>query len=784
VIAVETPSAGVFQFGPFRVNPESGELLKNGERVRLQDQPFRLLVILLENAGQVVSREELRNRIWPDNTYVDFDSSLRVAVRKLREALADDADSPVYVETIPKRGYRFLFPVTRPVSVQETLTDTETIPTVVRAEGANAGANSSTWVWILVAVLMIGAVTSATFIHSPRKFAGSDTAVLADFANSTGDPVFDGTLRQGLEVQLEQSPYLSLVSEERIQRALQLMGQAPDVRLTPSIAREVCERTGAAAVLEGSIAGLGSQYVLGLRARDCRTGEVLDEEQARAGKKEEVLGALDRIANRFRTRVGESLAMVEKHNTPLAEATTPSLEALKAYSMGTRINATQGEAAAVPLFKRALELDPQFALAHAALGVMYGTLGETELATEETSRAYALRDRASDNEKFFITGYYEGRTTGNQEKAQQTCREWVETYPHDIFPHSFLAGFVYPVLGEFNQAVDESEKMVQMNPAHAFGYVALASNDLGLNRVADAEKATAMAAAHGIDVPLLSVMRYDTAFLKGDKAAMDREEVAAQEKPETEEWISQNKAFALAYTGRLQDALKASHRASELAAQRSTLQDDVALFQTAPALWEGFFGLSSAAKQSADAALKASNGREVEYGVALALAMAGDSATAQGLADELERRYPEDTSVRFSYLPTIRGVLALNRGEPSKAIEVLQTATPYELGTPRSCLQGFFGALYPVYVRGEAYLSERKGAEAAAEFQKILEHRGRVLSDPIGALANLQLARAYVLMGDKAKAKAAYERFLSLWKDADPAIPVLKRAQGEYRKLG
>ena len=638
--------------------------------------------------------------------------------------------------------------------------------------------------WILVAALVIGAVTSATFIHGPRKFAGSDTAVLADFANSTGDPVFDGTLRQGLEVQLEQSPYLSLVSDERIQRTLQLMGQGPDVRLTPALAREVCERTGAAAVLEGSIAGLGSQYVLGLRARDCRTGELLDEEQARAGKKEEVLGALDRIASRFRARVGESLATVEKHNTPLVEATTPSLEALKAYSMGMRINAAQGEAAAVPLFKRAVELDPQFALAHAALGIMYGTVGETALAAAESSRAYALRDHASDNEKFFITAYYEGRTTGNQEKALQTCKEWAETYPHDFFPHSFLAGFVYPVLGEFNQAVDESEKMVQINPAHAFGYVALASNDLGLNRVAEAEKATAMAAAHGIDVPLLGVMRYDIAFLRGDAAAMDREEVAARGKPDSEEWISQNKAFVLAYRGRLQEALKASDRASEIAGRGSTLQDDVALFETAPALWEGFFGLSSAAKQSAHVALKSSNGREVEYGAALALAMAGELDEAQKLADDLTKRFPEDTSVQFSYLPTVRGVLALNHGDAPRAIEALQHAAPYELGTPRSCLQGFYGALYPVYVRGEAYLAELKGAEAAAEFQKILDHRGTVVNDPIGALAKLQLARAYVLTGDKARAKAAYAGFLELWKDADPGIPVLKRAREEYRKLG
>jgi DNA-binding winged helix-turn-helix (wHTH) protein/tetratricopeptide (TPR) repeat protein len=784
-VAVETSSAGTYQFGSFQVNPASGELLKRGERVRLQDQPFRLLVILLENAGQVVTREELRNRVWPDNTYVDFDSSLRVAVRKLREALGDDADKPVYVETIPKRGYRFLFPVTRVAGVPEAPTETEAVPAGVAPKNATTkpGSNTATWVWILIAVLVVGAVSSATFIHAPRTFAGSDAAVLADFQNSTGDQVFDGTLREGLEVQLEQSPYLSLVSDQRIQQTLKLMGQPAGARLTPELAREVCERTGAGAVLEGSIAGMGSQYVLGLRARDCRTGEVLDREQVQAAKKEDVLSALDRVAKRFRTRVGESLATVEKHDTPLVEATTPSLEALKAYSMGMRINAAQGEAAAVPFFKRAVELDPQFALAHAALGIMYGTLGETDLAGEETSRAYALRDRASDKEKFFITGYYEGRTTGNQIKALQISKEWAETYPHDMFPHTFLAGFVYPVLGDFNQAVDESENVIRINPAHAFGYITLASNNLCRNRVADAEKATKMAAAHGIDVPLLAVMRYQVAFLKGDAPAMDREEAGAQEKPETEEWISLSRAFALAYTGRLQDALKAAQRAEELAGQRSSLKDDVALFETAPALWEGFLGLSSAAKQSAHVARESSNGREVEYGAALALALAGDSVESEKLTDDLAKRFPEDTSVQFSYLPTVRGVLALNHGDAPRAIEALLHAAPYELGTPRSCLQGFYGALYPVYIRGEAYLAERKGAEAAAEFQKILDHRGTVVSDPIGALAKLQLARAYALMGDKTKAKAAYASFLDSWKSADPGIPVLKQAQKEYRML-
>jgi DNA-binding winged helix-turn-helix (wHTH) protein/tetratricopeptide (TPR) repeat protein len=781
---VDTSSVSSYQFGPYVVNPASGELLKMGERVRLQDQPFRLLVILLENAGHVVTRDEIRNRIWSENTYVDFDSSLRVAVRKLREALADGADSPVYIETIPKRGYRFLIPVIAEKGVQEPAA-----PAAVGRSPETAGGKivesadrSSGWVWILAALLALGTVTSATFIHAPRKFAGGDSVVLADFVNSTGDPVFDGTLRQGMSVQLEQSPYLNLVSDEHVRQTLQLMGRPPGIRLIADVAREVCERSAAKAVLEGSIARLGSRYVLGLRARDCRTGDVLDEEQVEAARKEDVLGALDRIATRFRTRVGESLAMVEKHDTPLAEATTPSLEALKAYTTGFQVLATQGDAAAIPFFKRATALDPQFAAAYAALGLMYGSTGESDLAAASTSKAYSLRERASDRERFFITAYYEGRTTGNQEKAQQTCREWAQTYPSDLLPHSFLSGFIDPVLGEFEAAVEESERTIQLNPDHGVGYFNLGYNSLGLNRTQEAEAAARRAADRKIEVPYLATLRYDIDFLKGDKAAMDREASRSRETPGAEEWVTQREAFALAYSGRLQEALKSARRASDLAAQKSH-PENVALFDTPPALWEALFGEASAAKQSAKAALTSSKDREVEYGAALAFALAGDPATAQRLADELAVSFPEDTSVQFSYLPTVRGVLALDRGEAPRAIEALQASAPDELGTPRSWLQGFFGALYPVYVRGEAYLAEHKGTEAAVEFQKIISHRGIVISDPIGALANLELGRAYASMGDKQKAKAAYESFLNLWKDADPDIPILKQARAEYRRL-
>src|ERR1700692_1219061 len=337
-----------------------------------------------------------------------------------------------------------------------------------------------------VLVLTIGGYF---YLHRVPRLSDKDTIVLADFTNTTGDPVFDGTLRQGLTVQLEQSPFLSLISGQRILHTLSLMGQASDARLTPELAHEVCERTASAAVLDGSIANLGSQYVLGLRAKNCRTGDVLDEEQVEVARKEDVLNALTQIASKFRTRVGESLVTVEKHDTPLAEATTPSLEALKAYSMGWKVVASPGGDAAVPFFKHAVEIDPKFAIAYASLVLMYGSMGETELGTENTRKAYELRDRASDNEKFFITSYYDGRATGNQKKAQQTCEAWARAYPREFWPHSFLSGFIYPVLGEYEKAAEEAQKTIELAPDFGVGYVLLGYNSLNLNRLGEAENA-------------------------------------------------------------------------------------------------------------------------------------------------------------------------------------------------------------------------------------------------------------------------------------------------------
>ena len=640
------------------------------------------------------------------------------------------------------------------------------------------------WTLPALACLVMIALASGVYLHSHRAhvLTEKDTIVLADFANTTGDAVFDGTVRQGMAVQLEQSPFLSVIADERMQRVLRLMGQPPDARLTPEIARDVCERTGSAAVLDGTITSLGSRYVLGLRARDCRTGNVLVEEQVQAAKKEGVLNALGEIASKFRSRVGESLTTVQKHNTPLAEATTSSLEALKSYSAGWTISASKGTGAAIPFFKRAIDLDPKFASAYAALGLMYGDGGESALAAENTSRAYELRERASDGEKFFITAYYDGRVTGNLEKAEQTCELWAQTYPRVSLPHGFLAGFIDPASGRYEKSIEESQKVIEIDPDAVFAYDILASDYLALERMEEAEKAMNMVAARKLESPQFIARRYDMAFLKGDSAGMEREVSLARAEPGGEGRIANHEAFALAYTGHLQQARQKSRSAMEVAEQAAH-RERAGIFEAGAALRDAFFGNAAAARVSAKAALQLSNDREVEYGAGLALAISGDSSLSLTLAEDLGKSFPEDTSVRFSYLPALQAMLVLNQGKPTKALELLQAAAPYELGSHRSSFVGLFGNLYPTYVRGEAYLAAHRGVEAAAEFRKILEHRGIVSSDPIGVLAFLQLARAYVMSGDRTHAKSAYEDFLKLWKDADPDIPILKQAKAEYATM-
>lgn len=802
-------SATVFRFGDFVLDLRARTLHKRGVRLRVHYQPFEVLLLFLERPGEVVTREDLQQRLWPADTFVDFENGLNAAIKKLRQALGDSTEAPRYIETVPRIGYRFIAPVDAPgaelrESSPEVAARIVPAPAVARSAAVEAlpGQRSrgslaprrtrSYKVQVFFgggALVLLALITLIGYewhrvapASTARPLTEKDTIVLADFANTTGDSVFDETLRQGMAVELEQSPFLSLISEERIQHVLRLMGQSPGTRLTPEIARELCDRTGSAVVLDGSIARLGSQYVLGLRATNCTTGDILDEEQAQAARKEQVLAALSQIASKFRTRVGESLATVEKHNTPLAEATTPSLAALKSYSTALKVLFSTGSAAALPLFQRATEIDPQFAAAHAYLGRMYDDLGETALSAESTDKAYQLRERASDAEKFFITASYDMQVTGDMEKAEQTCESWIQSYPREMIPHSFLSGIIVPALGAYERGVEEGKQTIQLDPDFAIGYSVLAFSYEYLGRVGDAENVLQKASERKLEIPDFLIQRYDIAFLKGDPAGMQREVALARGKSGVQDWVSNHQAFALAYLGRLQEARDASRTAVNFAQQEGQ-RERASLYEAGAALRESFFGNAAEARQHANAALRLSQARDTVYGAAVALALAGDLSKAHQLAQELEKRYSANTSVQFSYLPTLRALSELNRGEASRAIESLQTSAPNELGAPSSSFSGFFGALYPVYVRGLAYLAKHQDASAALEFQKILDHRGIVVSDPIGALAYLQLGRAFAQSGDKAKATSAYQDFLTLWKNADRNIPALKQAKEEYARL-
>ena len=617
---------------------------------------------------------------------------------------------------------------------------------------------------------------------TPAKLTSKDTIVLADFTNRTSDLVFDETLRQGLVVQLEQSPFLSLVSDQRIRKTLLLMNLPADARLTPDIAQEIGVRTGSAAVVEGSIATLGSQYVLGLRASNCITGDILANEQVQAARKEDVLGALSQIARRFRTRVGESLATIEKHSAPLEEATTPSLEALKAYSAAWKATNSSGWVRGLPLYQRAVAIDPDFALGHAMVGFGYSVIGESALGRQSTLKAYQLRDRANDVERFLIETLYERDVTGNLEREQRTLETWAESYPRDPRPHGLISGFALTSTGKYELAIAEADKAIALDPDLTPAYINRAINQIFLNRLDDALLTVRRATERKLESPeWFFVVPYFVAFLKGNDDELRRTATMARQ-ISLEDVISHLEALALARSGRLRDARRMSAVSVEVA-KRSGRRERAGLFEAATAVWEAFYGNAAAAGQSAIKALELGRGREVDYAAAFALALSGDLPQSRALAEDLAREFPEDTSVQFMYLPTLRALFSLDTHDAPAAIQALETASLYDLALGGVGFTGRFGGLYSIYVRGQAYLAAHQPAQAAAEFQRILDHRSIVLVDPMDALARLQLGRALAASGNAAEAKSVYSDLFALWKNADPDVGVLKEARAEYDSL-
>jgi tetratricopeptide (TPR) repeat protein/predicted Ser/Thr protein kinase len=653
--------------------------------------------------------------------------------------------------------------------------------TVAAAEAALKPARKSTrWAVAVTAILVIGLTVGRWLFFSRKAHAltDKDTIVLADFTNRTEDPVFDDTLKQALAVDLGQSPFLNILSEDKVRQTLQQMTRSPTERLTQDLAREVCQRAGSRAYLAGSIAALGTQYVIGLEALNCASGDVLAREQVTAAGKEQVLPSLGQAAAKLRSEVGESLGSVQKFDVPLEQGTTNSLEALKNLALGTKTQGERGAAEAIPFYKRAIELDPNFAVAYASLGGSYHNLGEPSLAAENTRKAYELRERVTERERFYITSRYYEYVIGDLEKARQSYELWAQTYPRDVVPAGNL-NVIYDYLGQYDKALAQSRESYRLVP-DGLSYSNLVNAYLFLNRLEEARTTAEEAQAKNLDSPYLRINLYALAFLQNDAAGMAQQVAWAAGKSGVEDALLEGEADTAAYSGRLAKA-RGFSRQAVASAERAEEKETAAGYEADAAVREALFGNEAEARQRVAAVLALSTGRDVKYGAALALALAGDAHRAQALADDLGKRFPEDTIVQFNYRPTIHAQFALDRNDTSRAIEALQAATPYELGLPGT--GSFTPGLYPVYVRGDAYLAGHQGIEAAAEFQKILGNRGVVQNESIGVLSHLGLARAYAMQGDTAKAKAAYQDFLTLWKDADPDIPVLIAAKSEYAKL-
>jgi DNA-binding winged helix-turn-helix (wHTH) protein/tetratricopeptide (TPR) repeat protein len=765
------------RFGSFEVDLQGGKLTKTGGQIRLQEQPFRILALLLEHPGELVTREEIRQRLWSDNTFVEFDAALNTAVRKLREALNDSADNPRFVETVPRRGYRFVAPVASPLEPQAVAP----IRSRVRRHP---------YLWLAATLIVAGTVIGGLWhLHRPGpRIAPEDTIVLADFANSTGDAVFDDTLKTALAVSLRQSPFLNVLPDSKVASTLRQMTRPASTKLTSDVARELCQRSGSKAYIAGAIGSLGSEYVLALKAVNCQSGDTLAQEQVTAAAKEKVLDALGEAAAKLRGELGESLATVRKFDIPLAQATTSSLEALKVYSLGLKAFEQGGSSAALPYDQRAIQLDPSFALGYDELGLDYYNLSEAGRAREYFGKAFQLREHASEWERLAIAADYYLNATGELDKAAQTYQEWIKSYPRNHEAYSSL-GVVYATQGKYEKADEITEQALRLSPTLS-SYGNTASYALASHRFDEARRITQEAQTLRMDVFLFHSLLYALAFLGSDSGAMAEQQQWFAGKPE------ENFGLALAsdteaYGGHLRKAKELTKRAVD-SAIRADSKESGAIWQANAAIQQAAYGNGAEARQTAAAALKlapASQGAEAE--VALAFAMAGDTTRAESLAQDLGKRFPLDTQMHSLWLPAIQAQLALNRKNPASALNALQASTHIELG--QILFVANVSCLYHVYVRGEAYLAAGQGSAAATEFQKILDHSGIVWNCWTGSLAHLGVARSNALQARtsqgadadaaRARALAAYKDFLTLWKDADPDIPILKEAKAEYAKL-
>jgi DNA-binding winged helix-turn-helix (wHTH) protein/tetratricopeptide (TPR) repeat protein len=783
----------LYEFGPFQVDPAHDRLLRSGQPIPLTSKAFQTLLLLVENSEQVMSKEQLMRTLWPD-TFVE-ESNLTKHVSMVRKALGQTAQDRGYIVTVPGVGYRFAEAVK---VVNGNGSEPTVAPVPTPPDAPLAKAPPLRWPRIAIAIAVLSAIVAVVFglyphPHPAERLTEKDTVLLIDFVNSTGDAVFDDTLKQGLSVSLSQSPFLNVLSENKVVATLRMMARPTIGALTPDVARELCQRAGSRAYIAGSIAKLGNQYVLGLKALNCANGDTLAQEQTSAAAKEQVLAALSVAAAKLRGELGESLATVQKFDVPLQQATTPSLEALRAYSVGRKEASEQGPRLALPYDQRAIQLDPNFAMGYFAVGYDYFILGEVGRASEYFTRAFELGSQVSEREKLAIAAAYYQSVTGELDKAAQTYKEQIASYPRDYRAHVDLA-IVYGQQGQYESAVTAAREAVDLAPDDVASYGVLGYDLLAAQQMGQAREVIQQAQARKLDDFVLHQLLYALSFLQDDAPAMGEQAAWFTGKGAVENSGLSLEADTAAYTGHLDQARKLTAQAMD-SAVRNGHKESAAIWQANAALREAGFGHKNEAKRLADEALKLLPGQAVEIESALALAMAGDSVRPAALAHEMDRHFPTDTQVQSLWLPTIQAQLALDQGDSGAALNSLHAVTAMDLASIQFLIN--VSCLYPVYVRGEAYLAAGNGSAAASEFQSILDHNGITWNCWTGALARLGLARAYALEAGPAgaaqdsaarasalgKARQAYQDFLKLWKDADADIPVLKQARLEYAKL-
>ena len=739
----------MLRFGEIAVDLHSGELFRNGSRVKLQGQPFQVLAMLLEHPGRTVSREDLRRRLWPGETFGDFEHGLNAAVNRLREALADSADQPRYVETLARRGYRWVVPMEP-----------------VKSSGVVSSGRLFRNVLVVVVVLAL-VVGSFFYLRHGRKLTENDTVVLADFVNTTGDPVFDDVLKQALAVELKQSPFLNIFSQEKVQQTLAYMRRSQDEHVTGAVAREICERNGIKALIGGEISQIGAQYMLNLIATNCLTGDTLAQEQAQAVNKEHVLLALSDTARKIRAALGESLGPIQKFDAPIDQATTSSLEALQAYTVGEEKRARENDLAAIPFYQRAIGIDPDFVTAYALLGTIYRNTGDYQRAVEYQTKAFERRDHTSQLERFYIEARYYGDVTGEINKEIATYELWRKAYPRDYHPISNLSE-TYRDLGDPERGLSLALEALKIAPYDSIVYDQAASAYEQMNRFEEAKILARQAVAHGIDSMDLHTHLYWIAFVEGDTAEMQHQVEWAR--GSREEW---QMLFFEALAAGSHGKVREFRRLSQLAYNGALRQQSTGLaarYAGVRASEEVAFGYPWEARHWATEALRLSQN---ELGWVLGvLALAGDLAHAEAIANELARRRPTDALLNERDLPQVRAAISISRGNGAAAVDALQSTKRYAKVT-----------VTPSYYLGLAYLQLSQGKEAEAEFQQIVNRAGVLPLALEHSMAHLGLGRAYALQGENVRARREYQEFLTRWKDADPDVPVLKQGKIEYAKL-